>query len=180
MSDARAQLSLWVPPPVASAIDAVRQVVDPVQARLIPAHVTLCRDEELDALAPEDVRAHLAASPWRGALSLRFGPAERFGEHGILLPCAAGEDAFRALRAAALGAAPAREQRPHLTLAHPRNPRAPGNALDAAAALPVPMEVRFTEVHWIEQHDGDAWSVRASFALEGVRDGRSPDGAAHG
>lgn len=42
----REQLSLYVPPPIAAILEGVRRVVDPVQAALIRAHVTLCRESE--------------------------------------------------------------------------------------------------------------------------------------
>jgi hypothetical protein len=51
----RRQLSLYVPEPIATRLEAVRRVLDPVQHALIPAHVTLCRDDELEALSPHQI-----------------------------------------------------------------------------------------------------------------------------
>lgn len=48
MSTFRRQLSLFVPEPARGPVDAVRQALDPQQHALIPAHVTLCRESELD------------------------------------------------------------------------------------------------------------------------------------
>ena len=42
----RRQLTLFLAGEMAAAVEAVRRVVDPEQYRLIPAHVTLCREEE--------------------------------------------------------------------------------------------------------------------------------------
>lgn len=145
---------------MAAVLAAVRRVVDPVQSRLIPAHVTLCRDEDLDGVQPDDVR--VAAAGMDG-LTLAFGPAERAGEHGILLPCVDGQADFHALRARLLGVAAPRERTAHLTLAHPRNPRAPGNDLLVARTLPVPLVATFTRVHWIEQAGDAPWQVRHTF-----------------
>ncbi|MDP6371043.1 MAG: hypothetical protein QF634_00890 [Vicinamibacterales bacterium] len=40
-------MSLYVPEPARSIVDAVRTRTDPIQHELIPAHVTLCRDDEV-------------------------------------------------------------------------------------------------------------------------------------
>jgi 2'-5' RNA ligase len=162
----RTQLSLYVPTPVAEALAAVRRIVDPVQSRLIPPHVTLCREEDLVGVAPSDVRARLAAGV--GPLTLAFGSVEQFGGHGVLLPCVGGHAAFRALRALVLGGATPRDHTPHLTLAHPRTPRAPGNDPSAARVLPAPLSITFTSVHWIEQEGRAPWRIRHTYGLDGA------------
>jgi 2'-5' RNA ligase len=156
----RRQLSLFVPAEASAALEAVRQQVDPVQHQLIPAHVTLCRDDES---GDETVRR--LASLRHGPLTLRFGRAVRFSGHGLLLPCIEGEPAFQTLRAAVLGTAVHAQQHPHLTLAHPRNPKAPGNALESTAQLPATLTVTFSAIHLIEQRDGAPWRVLAATAL---------------
>ncbi len=156
MAGRRRQLTLFVPATAAGPLEDVRARVDPVQHRLIAAHVTLCREDDLEDL-PE-VLARLAA-PGPGPLTLTFGPAEAFGGHGLLLPCVAGAAAFRQLREGVLGSARVRDQAPHLTLAHPRNPRAPGNSLAAAAALPAPLTLTFPAVSLIEQAPLEPWVV---------------------
>ena len=160
----RSQLSLFVPPSVAAEIEAIRRIVDPVQHRLIPAHVTLCREDELAGFRLAECEARLGQAP-PGPLTLQFGPPERFGEHGILLPCVGGADGFQSLREIVLGSRQARAHAPHLTLAHPRNPRAPRNSLDSAAALRAGLQVTFEAVHLIEQRDDDPWIVRATIPL---------------
>lgn len=140
-------------------LEAVRRVVDPVQAGLIAAHVTLCREDELASVDDAELAQRLAAST-APPLALTFGPAERFDGHGLLLPCIAGESAFRELREQVLGIAPVRRQVPHLTLAHPRNPMAPGNSLEhALAALAAPLAITFTTVTLIEQVDRQPWRI---------------------
>lgn len=154
----RRQLSLFAPPsPVASAIDAVRALIDPVQHRLIPAHVTLCRDDELDDV--DAIRARLGGLVF-APVTLRFGVAEPFSSHGWLLPCVDGEAAFRALRGVVLGSEPIREQAPHLTLAHPRNEKAIGNTPANATQLPAPLVLTFATIALIEQDDATTpWRV---------------------
>lgn len=163
----RRQLSLFVTPDQAIDVDAARQVLDPVQAALIPAHVTLCREDELAAL-PEAVWQARLAAPGIAPVALGFGPVQAFMGHGLLLPCVAGDDAFQALRRQVLGGQGLRQQQPHLTLAHPRNPQAPGNDLARAQALlPAGLRVRLATAVWIEQIGQAPWQVLASFPLGG-------------
>lgn len=158
----RTQLTLFVPAPHAGPIEAVRRVLDPVQASLIAAHVTLCREDELAALPAEALRERLAGA---GPLTLAFGAPVAFDGHGILLPCVRGEREFRALRVHVLGRDDVRDQRPHLTLAHPRNPRAPGNSLAHASALRQLEAIPFATACRIRQDGAAPWRVLESFAL---------------
>jgi 2'-5' RNA ligase len=160
----RVQLSLFVPPPQARELERVRQLVDPVQARLIPAHVTLCRDAELDDLAKEAVVARLQQRA-RTPLLMRFGPAEQFDGHGLLLPCIDGAAQFHALRACILGQESIRHASPHLTLAHPRNPKSPDNALSHAAVFSAGLSISFCRMQYIEQIDGAPWIVTDDYLL---------------
>jgi GNAT superfamily N-acetyltransferase/2'-5' RNA ligase len=160
----RTQLSLFVPPEAGDAIDAIRRVVDPVQHRLIPAHVTLCREDELHEVDVAQLASRLRDARL-GRLTLRFGAPQRFGGHGILLPCIDGAEAFVALRRAVLALPEARVHTPHLTLAHPRNPKADGNELDRAATLEEGLCVTFDAVQVIDQFDADPWVVRSTFPL---------------
>jgi hypothetical protein len=64
----RRQLSLYVPRAEGALLEAVRRVLDPVQAGLIPAHVTLCREDELGHVAAMEIEARL-----RMAVTLGFG-----------------------------------------------------------------------------------------------------------
>lgn len=165
----RAQLSLFVPPPAAVKLEAVRRLVDPVQAALIPAHVTLCREAELTGITPSLLQTRLATEGI-APITLHFGAAMRSEAHGILLRCVAGADAFTALRRVVLGSEGARVETPHLTLAHPRNPRAPGNDLAATRVIPAPLEISFCEVQWIEQDTpGAPWRIRQAYPLGRVR-----------
>jgi len=161
---ARRQLSLFVHEDARAPWDALRRNLDPVQHRLIPAHVTLCRDEEPYPDAPEALAARLAAAP---ALRLVFGPPEPFDGHGLRLPCVDGEAGFHALRAQALGTSSARRHQAHLTLAHPRNPHASGNRPGAWAHVPSRTVLVFDAVQAIVQTEPDApWKVQASIQLQ--------------
>ena len=157
-ANTRVQLTLFVPSPAAELVESVRRLVDPIQHRLIPAHVTLCREDELERLGPELLKARLAnvtAHP----LTLRFGRPESFHDHGILLPCIDGHNDFRALREHLLGRSDIRDQTPHITLAHPRNAKAEHNDLGYASAMLDTLTITFREISRIEQHGTSPWVV---------------------
>jgi hypothetical protein len=152
----RIQLTLFVPDSGASDLEAVRRSLDPVQARLIRAHVTLCREDELEGLGGAELEARVRAFE-PGALTLRFGPPEIFHAHGVLLPCVEGQEAFQALRRWVLSSSTVRPHPAHITLAHPRNPRAAGNTPMNAAPLERGLAVTFPTVARIRQTGADAW-----------------------
>lgn len=175
----RQQLTLFVEAPWRSRLNAYRQGLDPVQAALISAHVTLCREDELDVVSLTGWVER--ATAWRaGPMSLRFGSATRFGGHGVLLPCEDGQASFQALRQWMLDPLDAREHAAHLTLAHPRNPRAIGNTEEAVQALPTGLALRLASVSLIRQHGEGPWRVVQEAPLGGCtwRDSAAgPEGA---
>ncbi|MCU0617278.1 MAG: 2'-5' RNA ligase family protein [Gemmatimonadaceae bacterium] len=160
----RRQLTLFVDEPWRSRLQQLRVALDPVQAALIPAHVTLCRDEEVASVTAETV-AHRVASWPHGPLAMSFGAAQRVEGHGVLLRCADGAVGFHALRQWLLQDADARELGAHITLAHPRNPRAAGNTDDALTAVPHALALTFASVALIEQHGTAPWTVQQHVML---------------
>lgn len=161
----RVQLRLYVPEPQAAIIHAVRRILDPLQSRLIPAHATLCREDELATIPPLVLRSRLARLPMT-SLTLRFGRPQPFSGHGILLPCEVGAEQFVMLRQHLLGAADVRRLAPHITLAHPRNPKVPGNSIAVAESLPDRISISFCAIRWIEQFEGTPWNVLETYAID--------------
>lgn len=156
------QLSLYVPAHAAKEIEAVRKIVDPIQSNLIPAHITLCREDELDDFATIKARpAHIPLKP----ITLRFGTPEIFSGHGLLLNCIGGDDKFRLLREYLLASKNIKNQRPHITLAHPRNPKSAGNLLGSASRLPEMIEITFPTIYLIEQAGNEPWRVLEKYSL---------------
>ncbi len=158
----RDQLTLFVPAPDNLPLEVLRQRLDPVQHALIAAHVTLCREEELSGLTPAELPQRLVSAA-AAEITLDFGAPQGFDGHGVLLPCVAGTDAFHALRRAVLGRVDVREASAHITLAHPRNPKAAGNTsagvATVIAALPDPLRWTFSSVCWIQQVQGGPWTL---------------------
>lgn len=170
--NSRAQLTLFVAGPLTERIEEVRKLLDPVQFELIAAHVTLCREDELEGLNTAILRRRLSR-PDAGPITLGFGAPEQFSTHGILLPCVSGEENFQALRRLILGSATVRRQAPHITLAHPRNPKSPGNSLAAASSLGEGMTIGFGSVCLIQQVGASPWRVAERFDLPAAEDSAS-------
>jgi 2'-5' RNA ligase len=161
---ARRQLSLFVPNDAAVDFESLRRTLDPVQSLLIPAHVTLCREDELSQMSESELRARLSQVPLK-PITLRFARPETFDGHGILLSCIGGASDFRLLREHILGSTTIREQRPHITLAHPRNSKSHGNSLANASTLPEIISITFRAIQLIEQHGVQPWRVLQQFEL---------------
>jgi len=160
----RQQLTLFAPEPIAGVLNALRAQLDPVQHGLIGAHVTLGRDAETAELDAVAFAARFA--PARdGPIALTFGAADVFDGHGLRVPCIAGEPAFAALRARLLGGAAIRRETPHITLAHPRNPKAEGSALEHARRVATPLTITFETVSLITTAQAAPWRIVATAAL---------------
>jgi 2'-5' RNA ligase len=155
---------MFVPNGAAVDVEGLRRSLDPVQSLLIPAHVTLCREDELSQMSESELRRRFSQIHLK-PVTLRFGRPQTFDGHGILLNCIGGLNDFRLLREHVLGSTTIREQRPHITLAHPRNPKSLGNSLASALRLPEVISIAFTAVQLIEQHGVQPWKVLQQFEL---------------
>ena len=128
---------------------------NPAQAELIPAHVTLCREDEvLDWTA---LRHRLSAiCPIE--VVIEFGTPVRQGNL-VYLPAIGQTEQFDNLRRDLLGAEgqKLRKHLAHITIIHPRN----GSRSDADFQEITESLERFTakfrEVSLIEQQDGGHW-----------------------
>ena len=171
----RRQLTLFLAGEMAAAVEAVRRVVDPEQYRLIPAHVTLCPEEEIAGIPIEELEARIPAGPARGITQVSaFQPLavkcsrllENIASSSPPMTSAGifGRPRIGGRQARAIISVIARP-RPHVTLAHPRNPRAPGNSLEAALALPPRWQARLAWIHLIAQEGAQPWRRLAMFDL---------------
>ena len=162
----RRQLSLFVPPSESAELESVRRLLDPAQSRLIPAHVTLCREDELARVSESDL-CHRLSRADLAPVTLRFGRPVEFSGHGVMLECVGGGRAFDSLRGHLLGPGGAVRRHAHITLAHPRNPRAPGNSMASAMRLPAALSFTFPTVSLIEQDGDQPWMLLEAFELPG-------------
>lgn len=158
MSAVRRQLSLYLPEPERTIVDAIRSKFDPNQYRLIPAHVTLCRESEvrnwdhlwdcLETLGPV-------------CIEFELGEPIRLPDGGILIGITGSTAPFDELRAFLLGES-SPLLRPHITLVHPRNAGGKEGSLSEIQRERLPNSVTLSEVSLIEQVDGGQWTVLAT------------------
>ena len=102
----------------------------------------------MNRASPVDLRKCLEAAHGLAHIGIRFVP----------IPVATDEE-FQALRRLVLGSVGARRLTPHITLAHPRNPKAPGNSLTAATSLVGGLTLSFRTVCRIQQEGAAAWHL---------------------
>jgi len=146
-------------------LNELRALVDPIQAGLIGAHVTLCREHELTPYSEGDLETRIREWP-DGALSLTFGPPVPSTLHGVLLPCKEGAERFGRLRKHILGP-DASTMDAHITLAHPRNPKAVGNAGNQYSVLRDGLSLTLGRASVIEQTGDGRWAVLREMVLGG-------------
>jgi hypothetical protein len=145
-----------------TALTHCRHRYNRIQADLIPAHVTLCREDEVvDWLAFEQ----RVASIGKVHLEMKFGSPVRNG-NSVLLPAIEGVEAFTALRRTLLsdGLSEPRPMNAHVTIIHPRN----GICTDAIFAEILqalqPFPWTFSEIALIEQHHGGPWATLSRYS----------------
>ncbi len=137
-------------------IESLRLRYNPIQAQLIPPHVTLCREDELTDW--DTIRSRLETlCPFE--ITLEFGAPVR-EDHFVYLPVREGQDDFHAFRCAILDEG-ARRQTPHLTLIHPRNGTCTDEIFAELSESISPFQYTFCEAMFIEQVDGGVWKVIA-------------------
>ncbi|WP_196138709.1 2'-5' RNA ligase family protein [Aliikangiella sp. G2MR2-5] len=163
MQSSRKQLSMYASGDYIGKIETVRKLVDPIQFRLIPAHITLCREDELKDLNHINKRLSQINFP---TLKIRFAKAKRFGSHGLMMECIEGERDFLQIREFILESTQIRRQIPHVTLAHPRNNKASSNSLTNTFILPENLELEFPTIHLIEQINSEPWHVLSTYDLQ--------------
>lgn len=169
----RRQASLYITG--CTEIEEVRHRFNPAQARLIPPHLTLCREDEV---IDWNELANRIAKLSPIALVVEFGKPER-DRNFVYLPILSGEDQFDALRyqllcntnQLVLGDNPnlsdpvnegdfvPRKQLPHLTLIHPRNGMCSDSVFEEICNRVQPFRHVLRDIFIIEQTDGGPWRI---------------------
>ncbi len=150
-------------------IEALRNRHNQMQARLIPAHVTLCREDEVIDWDAFRIRLE-SLCPFE--ITLEFGAPVR--DHNfVFLPVRSGLDDFHDFRCAIL-MRDARKQTPHVTLVHPRNGSCTDQVFADISATLSPFQYTFREVMLIEQEDGGVWSVISRIGRSNERKPNAP------
>lgn len=155
----RRQLSLFLPEAQRSLVEPVRQRLDPIQHGLIPAHVTLCRHDELPELR-QLIRQLERLEPF--SITLKFGAPQELPDGCVLLRPSLGAEEFQALRRRILGNE-ARAYGAHLTLLHPRNATGAIPDLAGISRELADLVVPFDTLSLIEQYGHDPWRVKRAY-----------------
>ena len=155
----RRQLTLFLPPAQQAIVEPIRQRLDPRQHALVPAHVTLCRDDELPSLDVVDRRlADLGAF----AFTMRFSGPQRLADGAILLRPTLGTDSYQRVRQSILGSS-AKVHGAHITLLHPRHATDSTFDLSEIAPLLTGLTATFRIISLIEQCGQGPWRVRQEY-----------------
>ena len=161
----RIQLTLFVDEKQSAAIERIRQKFNPLQYRLIRAHVTLCREDEIESF---DNVIYNLTSQVLPKISICFGKVTRFSEgNGVLLPVNDNLHSFRTLRSQVLYGiieAP-RNHEPHITLMHPRNSICTDEIFQQIIKINLPTIITFGKVSLIEQVEQEPWKIIQEFDL---------------
>jgi len=159
----RRQLTLFVD---SEAIELIRFKFNRQQFDLIAAHVTLCREDEIENL--EAVLENLKDLKFQQHLSLKFRLPERFDDgKGVYMPSAENNPEFDALRKVILCGITEnpRKHLPHITLMHPRNSACTDIIFNEIRNIHLPLEMKFDKVSLIEQRHDSAWCIVEEFFM---------------
>lgn len=164
MNNERIQLTLFVKQEESAEIETIREKYNPEQFRLISAHVTLCREEELTDL-PDILKILENLNAFE--IVVDFGPAEKFANGiGVLLPGLGDNTSFQNLRKLILSGNPViRKHEPHITLMHPRNSTCTDAVFLHIKKQNIPNKLIFNKISLIKQKNGMAWEILKEFEL---------------
>jgi 2'-5' RNA ligase len=161
----RRQLTLFIAEQN-ETIERIRVQFNPIQYNLIAAHLTLCREDEIEPIEKviENIQSITKAEPLR----LEFDAPERFENgKGVFIPAKKSNAAFSELRKTILKGLnnQPREHIPHITLMHPRNSTCTDIIWEHIQKQELPGELLFDKISLIEQHNGGRWTIIEQFSM---------------
>lgn len=160
----RRQLTLFVDPEEAIPLEQIRQQFNPKQYEIIKAHVTLCREDEIENL--ERVTSNLFLLQ-KSELVIEFSKLSRFDNgKGLFLLADKNKD-FNDLRKQVLRGIiiNPRKQKAHITLMHPRNSTCTDEIFSYVESRKLPTKLRFIKISLIEQKDSGQWNIVQEYYL---------------
>ena len=156
----RRQLTLFVEN---QTIEEIRVKFNPKQHALIPAHITLCREDELEDL--EKVVRNIKSLKTFNQIRISFNEVIRFENgKGVLIPANEDNNDFHNLRNAILISP--RKHLPHITLMHPRNSTCTDAIFEEIKSYQLPTTLFFKKISLIEQRDGGKWKILDEFTIQ--------------
>ena len=146
-------------------IERIRAEFNPVQYKLIPAHVTLCREDEIEPI--EKIIENIHSIKLMAPIQIQLNCAQRFADgKGVMIPAQGENPAFQELRKSVLGVREfLRVHQPHLTLMHPRNSTCTDEIFERIKEAEMPVELSFDKIHLIEQTNGGKWDILKEFFM---------------
>lgn len=164
MENIRKQLTLFINEPNGN-IEKIRAEFNPEQYNLISAHITLCREDEIEPI--EKTIARIKTIALAKPIRIEFGKAERFADgKGVFISSSGDNKEFKELRKLVLGQTQMeKEQIPHITLMHPRNSTCSNEIFERIGKYEFPTELEFEKISLIEQINDGKWSVLQEFEI---------------
>ncbi|MDQ4140391.1 MAG: 2'-5' RNA ligase family protein [Bacteroidota bacterium] len=165
ISEIRRQLTLFLTKKK-EVIECIRAKFNPEQYQLISAHVTLCREEELESF--DKVIANIKSITIAKPVCIEFGKIQRFSDgKGVWLPTAGENKAFHELRKAVLKGVIKQlyHHDPHITLMHPRNSTCTNKIFNQLIQYRLPTKLEFNKISLIEQKLGGKWYTKEEFLI---------------
>ncbi|MEO0527173.1 MAG: 2'-5' RNA ligase family protein [Bacteroidota bacterium] len=164
MENSRKQLTLFIHEPSGN-IEKIRAEYNPIQYHLIPAHVTLCREDEIEPT--EKTIERITSIALERPVRIKFKKVQRFADgKGAYILSLGNNTEFKELRKMVLGQGELKkEQLPHITLMHPRNSTCTHEIFEQIGNHDLPTELEFGKISLIEQKNGGKWEVLQEFEI---------------
>jgi hypothetical protein len=161
----RRQLTFFLEQNDTEIIEKVRQLFNPRQFELINAHITLCREDEIENI--EQVILNISKLKEREII-FQLEKPKRFDDgKGVYIKILNGGKKFNNLRQKVLKGVinNPRDQIPHITLMHPRNSICTDDIFEKISNEKFPASICFKKIYLIEQNNDEKWNVIKFFNL---------------
>lgn len=146
-------------------IEEIRATYNPKQFELIKAHVTLCREDEIEDNLEEIIR-NCHNVHWHKPISILFNSPERFSEgKGVFIAGNETNSDFEALRKNILQKNNLKKHIPHITLIHPRNGTCTDPIFEVIQSKAFPSSIDFHKLALIEQTGNEKWKILEEFPI---------------
>jgi 2'-5' RNA ligase len=166
MRTIRRQLTLFISERN-KTIEKIRAEFNSIQYNLISAHVTLCREDEIEPV--ENVIENIKSIARDKPIRIKFDPPERFENgKGVFIPAKRENPEFYELRKTVLKGLNEfpRAHFPHITLMHPRNSTCTDIIFERIKKYKLPTELIFDKISLIEQNSGGQWIIIEQFPVK--------------
>jgi 2'-5' RNA ligase len=165
MNNIRRQLTLFLDDQESESIEQIRNKFNPEQYQLIKAHVTLCREDEIEDLTRVLINLEkLSLKP----IAIHFENPIRFSEgKGVMLLASDNNNEFQVLRKQILTGIieNPRNHKAHITLMHPRNSECTDEIFEEIEQQVLPRSIEFKKMCLIEQREKSSWVILREFYL---------------